>query len=400
MPGQALLVRAGGVPRAEACVLRTGPSGRARHRGSSSSSPPRSAATPPTWNRRRTPGNAHGRTAAAGIRRRPAGRASRARSTAARVPRPPHAGLHLLRVPVRRPVARLLPGGVSAQAARSRPAFGAPSGRAGTLRLARKRSWVEGSHSRTSSAARRARRALSVTTSGVSPAEPARTVVGPRVGAVVGLARDVQAKLLEHRPVLLGRVAERGQEVAHHHAVEPGLDGRRLELAQVLDPAAAQAEERLGEDQAEDRDPLDDLPRVHQLAVAELRAGTGVQKVDRDARRVDVGQLERHLDPLLPGLAEVQDPAHAGLEPGLLDRVDRAQPSLVADRRRHLRVVGLGRLDVVVHALDARLLERPRPVGRHVPDRHAPLEVRVLRRPAARPRGPSRSRASTGPGPG
>ena len=65
--------------------------------------------------------------------------------------------------------------------------------------------------------------------------EPAGAVVGPRVRAVVGLARDVQPELLEHRAVVLGLGAERGEEVAHHHAVQAGLDGQRLQLAEVLD---------------------------------------------------------------------------------------------------------------------------------------------------------------------
>ena len=44
--------------------------------------------------------------------------------------------------------------------------------------------------------------------------------------------------------------------------------------------------------------------------------------------------------------------------PASLDRVDRAQPALVADGGRDLGVVGLGGLDVVVNALDPRLLQR------------------------------------------
>ena len=101
--------------------------------------------------------------------------------------------------------------------------------------------------------------------------EPAVAVVGSRVGAVVGLAGDVEPELGEHLAIVGGLGAERRQEVAHHHPVEPGPDRERLQLAEVLDPAAAEAEERVGEDQAEDRDPLDDVPRVHQLAIAELR---------------------------------------------------------------------------------------------------------------------------------
>ena len=123
------------------------------------------------------------------------------------------------------------------------------------------------------------------------------------------MTRGVQAELLEHRPVVLGLGAQRREEVAHHHPVEAGLDRQRLELAQVLDAPAAEAEERLGQDQPEDGDPLDGVPRVHQLAVAELRALAGVQQVDRDAGGVDVSELEGHLHPLLLGLPEVEDAA-------------------------------------------------------------------------------------------
>jgi hypothetical protein len=44
-------------------------------------------------------------------------------------------------------------------------------------------------------------------------------------------------------------------------------------------------------------------------------------------------ELEGHLHALLMRL-EVEDAADAGLQPGLLDRLDRAQPGLVADRGR------------------------------------------------------------------
>ena len=133
-----------------------------------------------------------------------------------------------------------------------------------------------------------------------------------------------------------------------------------------------------GQDQAEDRDPLDGLPRVHVLAVAELRARPRVEHVDRDARRVDRRQLEGHLDALLAGLAEVEDSADAGLQARLADGVDRAQASLVADGRGDLVVVAGRRLDVVVDPLDARLAQRPRAVGGDVSDRRAALQVGVL----------------------
>ena len=92
-----------------------------------------------------------------------------------------------------------------------------------------------------------------------------------------------------------------------------------------------------------------------------------------------LGELERHLDPLLAALAEVEDPADAGLEPGLLDRVDRPQPALVADRRGDLGVVGARRS----RRCDGRAgrpasFRAPGAVRRDVADRHAALQVRVL----------------------
>jgi len=209
--------------------------------------------------------------------------------------------------------------------------------------------------------------------------EPARAIVRAGVLGIVGLAGDVQPELFEHRPVRLGLVSERRQEVPHHHAVDAGLHREPLELAEVLHASAAEAEERAGKDQAEDRDPLDRLPRIHVFAVAELRSRAGVEHVDRHARRVDGGQLEGHLDTLLPRLTEVEDSPHARLQPGLAHRLDGAQAPLVADGAGDLVVVARGGLDVVVHSLDAGLPERGGPFGGHVADRRAALQVGVLR---------------------
>ena len=57
---------------------------------------------------------------------------------------------------------------------------------------------------------------------------------------------------------LIRRGAERREEVPHHHSVEPRLDGERLQLAEVLDPSAAEPEERAREDQAHDAARVDD----------------------------------------------------------------------------------------------------------------------------------------------
>ena len=114
------------------------------------------------------------------------------------------------------------------------------------------------------------------------------------------------------------------------------------------------------------------------LAVAELGPGTRVEQIDGDAGRVDGRQLEGHLHTLLAGLAQVQDPAHARLQPGLANGGDRAQASLVSHRRGDLVVVALGRLHVVVDALDTRFAQRLGPRRGHVPDRRAALEAGVL----------------------
>ena len=78
-----------------------------------------------------------------------------------------------------------------------------------------------------------------------------------------------------------------------HGFVQHQVASARLELAEVLDAPAAQAEQRIGEDQPEDRDPLDRLPRVHEVAVAELRARPRVEEVDRHGGRVDLGELRK-----------------------------------------------------------------------------------------------------------
>ena len=139
---------------------------------------------------------------------------------------------------------------------------------------------------------------------------------------------------------------------------------------------------------------------VHQRAVAELGPLARVEQVDRHRGRVQLGELEGHLDPLPGGLAEVEDAADAGLQPRLLDRLDRPQAALVADRGGDLRVVGAGRLDVVVDALDPGLAQRLRPLGRTCGRSRRSASGWSARRPVAPPRGSWRSRVWRGPGPG
>ena len=154
--------------------------------------------------------------------------------------------------------------------------FGAPSGprRHGAScagSAAASRGPTAGSRARRASARSSASR-WSSTTSGVSPSSQPERLSGRGLAPLSAWRATFSPRSVEHRAVLLRRRAERRQEVAHHHAVEPGLDGQRLQLAEVLDAPAAEPEQRVREDQAEDRDPLDRLPRVHVVAVAELRA--------------------------------------------------------------------------------------------------------------------------------
>ena len=109
-----------------------------------------------------------------------------------------------------------------------------------------------------------------------------------------------------------------------------------------------------------------------------LVPGPGVQQVDRHGGGVHLRELERHLDALLVRLAQVEDASDAGLEARVAHGVDRPEPALVADGARDLGVVALRRLDVVVDALDAGVLQRVCARGGHVPDRDAALQVRVL----------------------
>ena len=164
-------------------------------------------------------------------------------------------------------------------------AFGAPSGRGGTELFFLCRSCVAGfqkfassCESISSSTGVRGRLAL----------EPAGAVVRARVGAVVVLARHVQPELLEHLAVLLGLRAERGEEVAHHHAVQAGLDGELLELAgprfslrppQRRNRASGRISRKIATH-------LTASQRIHQIAVAELGARARVQQVDRHGGRV------------------------------------------------------------------------------------------------------------------
>ena len=235
-----------------------------------------------------------------------------------------------------------------------RPRLGAPSGRGGTERLGRCRSWVAGSQKLASAWLSTS---SSIGVCGRLALEPARAVVRPRVRAVVLLARHVQPQPLEHRAVPLGLGAERGEEVAHHHPVEARLDGELLKLRRCPRFSLRPPQSRKSASGITSRK----IATHCTTSIGSISSrspnlvpGRGLSRLIGHARGLERGELEGHLHALLARLAEVEDAAHAGLEPGVAHRVDRADPALVADRGGHLVVVALGGLHVVVDALDAR----------------------------------------------
>ncbi len=62
--------------------------------------------------------------------------------------------------------------------------------------------------------------------------------------------------------------------------LRPALTASRCtRVAEVLDAAAAEPEERVGQDQPEDRDPLDGLPRVHESRSPNFVPGRGLSRL-------------------------------------------------------------------------------------------------------------------------
>src|SRR6185436_18745119 len=84
------------------------------------------------------------------------------------------------------------------------------------------------------------------------------------------------------------------------------------------------------------------------------------EEVDRDRRHAQAAQLERELDEIFVALPHPDDPAAAGLHPRLLDVADRPDAVLVVVRRADLREMSGAGFQVVVEAVDARLLEAER----------------------------------------
>ena len=103
-----------------------------------------------------------------------------------------------------------------------------------------------------------------------------------------------------------------GEVVADDQRVGAGEQAHRLQLAEHVLAPAREPEPRAREHEAEQRDRLERLARRDQPLVAERRAG-GEQEVDRHLARVELGELEREVDPLLERLAHAEDPAAAQL---------------------------------------------------------------------------------------
>ena len=104
----------------------------------------------------------------------------------------------------------------------------------------------------------------SSTTSGVSPSSQPRAVVGPRVGAVVGLARDVQAEVARtSRGPRSGVLPSVVRKLPIITPLRPALTASGCSSPRFSTRPPQSRNSALGQDQAEDRDPLHGLPRVH-----------------------------------------------------------------------------------------------------------------------------------------
>ncbi len=153
---------------------------------------------------------------------------------------------------------------------------------------------------------RRRRRAAAVsrcseTTSGVSPSSQPERLSGRGLAPLSGWRATFEpvAPRTSRCPAP-GLVAERCQEVAHHHAVDSRPDRERLQLARC----SPRARRRAG---------TAPPGRISRKIAIHLTAshgsmysrspnfvpGRGLSRLIGHARRVDPGQLERHLDPLL-----------------------------------------------------------------------------------------------------
>ena len=136
--------------------------------------------------------------------------------------------------------------------------------------------------------------------------------------------------------------------------VGAGDEAHALELAEHALASAREAEPRAGEDEAEERDRLQRLARRHRLGVGEGSAGPGVEEVDRHFAGVELGELEREVDPLFERLAHAEDPTAAQLHARVAREEGGRDAIVVAVGRADLREQLAARFEVVVVAADAR----------------------------------------------
>ena len=260
----------------------------------------------------------------------------------------------------------------------SRPRLAAPSGRGGTERFLRCRSCVAGSQKLASAWLSTS---SSIGVCGRLALEPAGAVVRPRVGAVVrrwratfrpspsniarsssGSEPSVVRKLpiiTPFRPALTAsccRSAGRGSRCARRRAGTARRGSRGGRSRPTCTTSIGSIISR-----SPNLVPGRGLSRLIGTLVGSSAASSKAisTRCSRDSPRLRMPPTQ------------VSSPASR-------DRLDRPDAALVADRRGHLVVVALGRLDVVVDALDARVLERLGALARHVADRGAALEVGVL----------------------
>src|SRR5262245_14530374 len=192
---------------------------------------------------------------------------------------------------------------------------------------------------------------------------------------------DLEAEILEHRPVGLGCLSPRRQVVADEDRVG-GLERERLQRAQLLLAASGDADLLSGAHETKEREDLEAAARVELVPTLERRARDRVQEIDRDGVDVEVAEGVGDVDDLLVRLAHAGDETRTGGDARRSDGLERRQAIVVGVGRRDPRVVARGGVEVVVVPLDPGLEEIARLCGGEKPEARADLHRQLLLDPA------------------
>ncbi len=154
----------------------------------------------------------------------------------------------------------------------------------------------------------------------------------------------------------MARLSLAGEVVAEEDGVGQ-VQGERLHRAQVDLAPARDAHLDVRADEARHRQDAQAPLRGEVPLLGQRRALHRDQEVDRHRVRVQLTQREDHVDQVLVALAHSRDQTGAGGQPGRVRLVHRVHPVGVRVRGRDVPVRRLGRVEVVVVGVGARLAQ-------------------------------------------